>query len=87
MTPLWDAVFGTTPPAVAKSGELTLLTLGGRTYDAWVWGEGTVQIGIYALHGVPWQRKSELPQRRVFSANPRSFSPARECVGRLRGSW
>ncbi len=44
---LWDVVFGTTPPTIAKSGELTPITLDGKPYHVWIWGEGTVQIALY----------------------------------------
>ena len=46
---LWDLVFATDPPVQAKSGEITALTLDGKDYEVWVWGEKYVNVTVHAL--------------------------------------
>jgi hypothetical protein len=46
---LWDLVFETEPPVRAKSGERTALTLDGRDYEVWVWGEYGLSFTLHTL--------------------------------------
>jgi hypothetical protein len=45
--PLWDVVFGTSPPVRVASGTNGTVQIGGRSYRAWVWVGDYVRISIF----------------------------------------
>ena len=45
---VWDVVFETTPPVRLRSGWNGTVELEGKAYKAWQWGEGSIDLSLYA---------------------------------------